>query len=139
MDPAEEEDEERVEDDVEDDDLAPLLDFKSKGRTQKKEKTWFSVGDRRGQSQRGKKRKIDAGRNGRACSFLVLYQMPCLFIRRKLLDILRSSSSLSLKCALRESGCRICYELTRMSRYHFWRTISTDINVEVSALSCILR
>ena len=34
------------------------------------------------------------------------------------------SSSLSLKCALRESGCRIGHELTKMSRDHFWRSIS---------------
>ena len=33
------------------------------------------------------------------------------------------SSSLSLKCALRESGCRIGYEPTNMSRDHFWRSI----------------
>ena len=35
------------------------------------------------------------------------------------------SSSLSLKCALRESGCRIT----------FWRSVSRDTNVEVSALA----
>ena len=45
------------------------------------------------------------------------------------------SSSLSFKCALRESGCRIGYEPTKMSRVHFWRSISRDINLEVSALS----
>ena len=44
------------------------------------------------------------------------------------------SSSLSFKCALRESGCRIGYEPTKMSRDHFWRSISRDTNVEVSAL-----
>ena len=41
------------------------------------------------------------------------------------------SSSLSLKCALRESGCRIGYERTKMSLDHFWRSISRDTNVEV--------
>ena len=41
-----------------------------------------------------------------------------------------SSSSLSLKCALRESGCRIGYEPTRMSRGRFWRSISREINVK---------
>ena len=45
------------------------------------------------------------------------------------------SSSLSLQCALRESGCRIGYEPTKMNRDHFWRLISRDTNVEVSALS----
>ena len=44
-------------------------------------------------------------------------------------------SSLSLKCALRESGCRIGYEPTKMSRDHFWLSISRDTNLEVSALS----
>ena len=39
------------------------------------------------------------------------------------------------KCALRESGCRIGYEPTRMSRDYFWWSISRDTNVEVSALS----
>ena len=42
-----------------------------------------------------------------------------------------SSSSLSFKCALRESGCRIGCEPTKMSRDHFWRSISSDTNVEV--------
>ena len=45
------------------------------------------------------------------------------------------SSSLSLKYALRESGCRIGYEPTKMSQDHFWRSISRDTNVEASALS----
>ena len=45
------------------------------------------------------------------------------------------SLSLSLKCALRESGCRIGYVPTKMSREHFWRSISRDTNVAVSALS----
>ena len=79
------------------------------------------------------------------------------------------SSSLSFKCAVRESGCRIGYEQTKMSQDHFflvshvgerpwwpiqclnkeeserlrgerersifWRSISRDTNVEVSALS----
>ena len=45
------------------------------------------------------------------------------------------SSSLSLKCALRESGCRIGYEPTKMSGDRFWWSISRDTNVEVSALS----
>ena len=44
-------------------------------------------------------------------------------------------SSLSLQCVLRGSGCRIGYEPTKMSRDHFWRSISRDTNVEVSALS----
>ena len=44
-----------------------------------------------------------------------------------------SSSIRSFKCALRESGCRICIEPTKMSRDHFWRLISGDTNVEVSA------
>ena len=48
------------------------------------------------------------------------------------------SSSLSLKCALRESGCRIDYEPTKMSRDPFWRSISRDTNVEISALSPFL-
>ena len=47
------------------------------------------------------------------------------------------SSSPFLKFALRESGCRIGYELTKMSRDHFWRSISSDNNMEVSALSPI--
>ena len=46
-----------------------------------------------------------------------------------------SSSSLSLKYALKESGCRICYEPKKMSRFRFWRSISRETNVEVSALS----
>ena len=46
-----------------------------------------------------------------------------------------SSSSLSFNCALRESGCRIGYGPTRMSRDHFRRSIPRDTNVEVSALS----
>ena len=41
------------------------------------------------------------------------------------------SSSLSLKCALRQSGCRIGYEPTKMSRDHFRRSISRETNVEV--------
>ena len=45
------------------------------------------------------------------------------------------SSILSLVRALRESGRRIGYELKKMSRDHFWRSISRDTNVEVSALS----
>ena len=47
------------------------------------------------------------------------------------------SSSLSLKCALRESGCRIGNESTKMSRDHFWRSISRDTSVDVSAFSPI--
>ena len=43
------------------------------------------------------------------------------------------ASSLSLKCALRESGCRIGYEPTKMNRHPFWRSISSDTNAEVSA------
>ena len=57
------------------------------------------------------------------------YQRGGLCIRRSI----SSSSSLSLKCALRESCCRIGYEPTKMSRDHFWRSISRDTNVEVSA------
>ena len=59
--------------------------------------------------------------------FIVLKLQVCPFHR--------SSLSLSLKCALREGGCRISYEPTKMSRDHFWQSISRDINVEVSALS----
>ena len=44
------------------------------------------------------------------------------------------SSSLSFKCALRESGCRIGSEPKKMSRDHFWRSISGDTNVGVSAM-----
>ena len=44
-----------------------------------------------------------------------------------------SSSSLFCKCALRESGCRIGYESTKMSRDVFRRSISRDTNVEASA------
>ena len=47
------------------------------------------------------------------------------------------SSSVSLKCALRESGCRIGYEPTKMTP--FWWSISRDTNVEVSALSPLRR
>ena len=36
---------------------------------------------------------------------------------------------------LTESGCKIGYEPTKMSRDHFWRSISSDTNMEVSALS----
>ena len=46
-----------------------------------------------------------------------------------------SSSSPSFKCALKESGCRIGYEPTKVSRDHLWRSISRDTNVEVSAWS----
>ena len=46
-----------------------------------------------------------------------------------------SSSSLSFKCALRESGYRIGYEPTKINRDHFKRSTSMDTNVEVSALS----
>ena len=45
-----------------------------------------------------------------------------------------ASSSISLKCALRASGCRIGYEPTKRSRDHFRRSMSRDTNVEVSAL-----
>ena len=48
------------------------------------------------------------------------------------------SSSLSLKCALRESGCRIGCEPTTMSRDHFWRLTSRDTSVEVSASSPLI-
>ena len=48
-----------------------------------------------------------------------------------------ASSSLSLTCALRESGCRIGCEPTKMRRDHFWRSISRDTNVEVSAFSTL--
>ena len=40
-----------------------------------------------------------------------------------------------MKCALRESGCRIGYEQTEMSRDHFWRSIPRDTNMEFSVLS----
>ena len=46
------------------------------------------------------------------------------------------SSSPSLKCALREIDCRINYEPENES-ISFWRSISRDTNVEVSALSQI--
>ena len=46
-----------------------------------------------------------------------------------------SSSSHSVKCALRESGGRIGCEATKTSRDHFWRSMSRDTNLEVSALS----
>ena len=59
------------------------------------------------------------------------YQRGGFCIRRSI----SSSSSLSLKCALRESGCRISYEPTKMIRDHFWWSMSRDTNVEVSALS----
>ena len=42
-----------------------------------------------------------------------------------------SSSSLTFKSALRESGCIIGYEPTIMSRDHFWGSISRDTNVGV--------
>ena len=45
------------------------------------------------------------------------------------------SSSLSLKRAVRESGCRIGYEPIKTSQDHFWWSISRDTNVEVSAFS----
>ena len=48
------------------------------------------------------------------------------------------SSSLSLKFALRESGCRIGYEAAKMTRYHFWWSISRDTNVDISALEHVL-
>ena len=43
----------------------------------------------------------------------------------------------SFKCALRESGCRIGYEPTKVNRDHFWPSISMDTNAEASALSPI--
>ena len=46
-------------------------------------------------------------------------------------SFITSSLSLSLKCALRESGCRIGYDSKKMSRYHFWQSMSRDANVEV--------
>ena len=49
-----------------------------------------------------------------------------------------ASSSLSPKCALRESGCRIGYDPTKMCRDHFWQSMSRDTNVEVSALSPLI-
>ena len=45
---------------------------------------------------------------------------------------------LSILCDLRGSGCEIGYEPTKMSRYHFWHSLSRDTNVGVSALSPIL-
>ena len=45
-----------------------------------------------------------------------------------------SSLSHSLNYALRKSGCIIGYEPTKMSRDHFWRSISRNTNVEISAL-----
>ena len=61
--PEEEEEEEgRVEEEMEGDDIAPLLNFKSKRGKHKKEKAWFRGRDRR-ENQRGKKRKLDSGRN----------------------------------------------------------------------------
>ena len=71
---------------------------------------------------------------------LILYQIYILHALHLFLtlsifilfDIIHSSS-LVLKCALRESGCRIGYELTKMNRDHFWRSTSNDTNLEVSA------
>ena len=62
MDQPEEEEERRGEEDVEEDDVAPLLDFKNKRKKEKK--MWFGSRDRR-ETLRGKKRKLDSGRNGR--------------------------------------------------------------------------
>ena len=39
------------------------------------------------------------------------------------------------QCALRESGYRIGYEPTKMNQDHFWRLMSRNTNLEVSALS----
>lgn len=63
MDQPEEEEEVAGDEDVEEDDIAPLLDFKNKRKKEKKEKAWFSVGDR-GENMRGKKRKLESSRNG---------------------------------------------------------------------------
>ena len=46
--------------------------------------------------------------------------------------------SFSLKCALKESGCRIGYEPTKMSRDPFWLSIYRDTNVEVSRLQVMM-
>ena len=46
-----------------------------------------------------------------------------------------SSSDLSFNSALREGGCRIGYEPTKVSLDHFRRSVSMGTNVEVSALS----
>ena len=62
------------------------------------------------------------------------FEYHTLFRVKTLLYLVFSSSSLSLKCALREDGCRIGYEATKVSRDHFWRSIFRDTNVEVSAL-----
>ena len=41
------------------------------------------------------------------------------------ITIIKGYSSSLLKCLLRECGCRIGYEPTKMSRDHFWRSIPT--------------
>ena len=46
------------------------------------------------------------------------------------------SPRLSLKCALRESGCRIGYEPTKMNRDHFWRSIPRDTSLFPGFLHC---
>ena len=57
-------------------------------------------------------------------------EAPC----SKQFNKVQSSLSLSLKCALRESGCRIGYKPTKKELRSPMR-MSRDTNVEVSALS----
>ena len=64
MDQPEEEEEEdgRIDEELEGDDVAPLLDLKAKIGKQKSEKTWFRTRDRV-ENHSGKKRKLDTTRN----------------------------------------------------------------------------
>ena len=82
---------------------------------------------------RGKENRLRADKN-ESRSLLAVdiqgHRRGGFFIRRSI----SSLSSLSLKCATRESGCRIGYEPAKMIRDMFWRSISRDTNVEVSAL-----
>ena len=67
----EEEGEGRIEEEIEGDGIAPLLDFKRKRGKQKKDKMWFRSRDR-GDSQRGKKRKLESGRSRKSLWRIIL-------------------------------------------------------------------
>ena len=62
-----------------------------------------------------------------------------LSVSGRTLIVVQSSPSLSLRHALREIGCIIDYEPTNTNRYPFWRSISRDTNMDISALSPVVQ
>ena len=72
-----------------------------------------------------------------ACFYMQPLRCICTWLMSSPLILSECSFffGVAFKCALRESGCRICYESRKMSYDLFWQLISRNTNMELADLS----